>query len=398
MIKKINNCEVCQSKNLFKVLDLGKHPLCDDLIKLKSKKENKFYKIEILFCKKCMTAHQKYQINKKVLFPKNYHYRARFTDDVKKGMAELVNSVKKIDKNLKNKTVLDIGCNDGSLLNLFKKKGAITIGVEPTGAHNDINKKHKIYRSYFDGKCAKSIKNQFRQIDYITFTNVFAHISDLNELVKNLNYLITDKTILIIENHYLGSILKFNQFDTFYHEHPRTYSLNSFNIIAKRLKSKILGCSFPSRYGGNIRVVIGRTNSKNINNYSKIIIKEKKFYKNFQQMNTYIKNWRSKKKKEIENVIKKNGKLHAKAFPGRAAILVRLLGLSADKIEATYEKNNSKKNYHYIPGTRIPILPEKKLFKKKNVNLILNLAWHIKKEIHNYLKIKKFTGKIIDII
>ena len=68
---------------------------------------------------------------------------------------------------------------------------------------------------------------------------MFAHISDLNELIKNLNYLITDKTILIIENHYLGSILKFNQFDTFYHEHPRTYSLNSFNIIAK-IKSKIL--------------------------------------------------------------------------------------------------------------------------------------------------------------
>ena len=68
MIKKINNCEVCHSKNLFKVLDLGKHPLCDDLIKVGSKQNSKLYKIEILFCKKCFTAHQKYQVNKKILF------------------------------------------------------------------------------------------------------------------------------------------------------------------------------------------------------------------------------------------------------------------------------------------------------------------------------------------
>ena len=51
MIKKINNCEVCQSKNLFKVLDLGKHPLCDDLIKLKSKKKISFIKLRFYFVK-----------------------------------------------------------------------------------------------------------------------------------------------------------------------------------------------------------------------------------------------------------------------------------------------------------------------------------------------------------
>ena len=126
MIKK---CEVCNNSKLKKVLDLGKHPLCDDLIPLDSKKINKFYKIQILFCPKCFTAHQKYQVKKKILFPKKYHYRARFTKDVTNGLKDLVNDTKKFKGKLKNMTVLDIGCNDGTLLNFLKKKVAKHSGL-----------------------------------------------------------------------------------------------------------------------------------------------------------------------------------------------------------------------------------------------------------------------------
>ena len=62
MIKK---CEVCGSAKLKKVLDLGNHPLCDDLIPIGSKKKNKLYRIEVLFCKICFTGHQRYQVKKK---------------------------------------------------------------------------------------------------------------------------------------------------------------------------------------------------------------------------------------------------------------------------------------------------------------------------------------------
>ena len=62
-------------------------------------------------------------------------YRARFTQDVLDGMRDLTNETTKLNTHVnKKRTVLDIGCNDGSLLNEFKKKGFKTIGVEPTGA------------------------------------------------------------------------------------------------------------------------------------------------------------------------------------------------------------------------------------------------------------------------
>ena len=71
--------------------------------------------------------------------------------------------------------------------------------------------------------------------------------------------IIHENGVFVIENHYLLNVIKKTQFDTFYHEHPRTYSFSSFKEIAKSLGMNINKLEFPSRYGGNIRVFISNT-------------------------------------------------------------------------------------------------------------------------------------------
>ena len=393
-----NYCEICNKKNLPTVIDLGRHPLCDDLIKVGSKKKNRLHKIEIIFCKNCITAYQKYQVPKKKLFPKNYHYRSKFTKDVLTGMKEVLVKSKSFYKSLKQKVVLDIGCNDGSLLDFYKREGAITIGIEPTNAIDEARLKgHHTYKSYFDKKTILKIKKKFKKIDIITFTNVFAHIENLRLLIKNLSSLMTVETFLIIENHYLGSVIEKKQFDTFYHEHPRTYSLQSFFKISHLLNAKLIHHSFPKRYGGNIRIIYSKkkTGSYNIKKY---IAKEKKFYNKLKKMGIFIRRWKLKKRKLIKKLSSRYGSLPAKGFPGRAAILIKLLGVDKNQIKCVYEQNKSIKVGYYVPGTRIPILPDKKLKTiNKNVPLI-NLAWHINKEIKSYLKKNNVKNRVVDIL
>jgi len=393
MLKK---CEICNSKKyLAKVLDLGLLPLVDDLLKIDSKKKNKLYKTQILYCKKCYTAYQKYNVKKKVLFPNKYHYRSGLTNDVIMGMEGLVKDTKKFVKNYKGKVILDVGCNDGTLLSRFKKEKAITIGIEPTDAAFEAKKKgHDIYKNYIDLKTVNKIKKKYKHIDIITFTHVFAHIDNLKYLISCVKKLISKNTILVIENHYLGSVLDQKQFDTFYHEHPRTYSQRSFLEIAKKIKANLIHCSFPKRYGGNIRVVITRSKNK------KIRIKgEGSFFDRFKQLQTSMEKWRGKKKEELLILTKKYGPLSAKAFPGRASILIKLLNVNEKIISEVYEKPNSKKIGHYLPGTTIPIKSDNKFLQKKNkIKVLINLAWHINKEIKTYLRKMGYKGKIIDIL
>ena len=184
---EVKKCEVCGSANLESVLDLGNHPMCDDLIPVNAAAECETFPIEILYCKKCDTAHQKYQVPKLKLFPQTYHYRSRFTADVLSGMDALLDSVEARLGSLSGLTVLDVGCNDGSLLDKFSAKGAATIGVEPTGAYVDAEgRSHFIMNNFFSESTAHKILEISPRIDIITFTNVFAHIDNLPKLVFNL--------------------------------------------------------------------------------------------------------------------------------------------------------------------------------------------------------------------
>ena len=129
---KVDTCEVCGNNNLSLVLNLGDHPMCDDLVKVGDDRICKEYPIEILFCKNCNTAHQRFQVPKRDLFPSNYHYRSRFTNDVIQGMKKLVDSCIIQVGDIEGKIILDVGCNDGSLLDFFHQKKALTYGIEYT--------------------------------------------------------------------------------------------------------------------------------------------------------------------------------------------------------------------------------------------------------------------------
>jgi hypothetical protein len=399
--REIDHCEVCGSRTLIPVLDLGAHPMCDDLVAIGDPRTCIEYPINILYCETCRTAHQRFQVPKRQLFPESYHYRSRFTADVLSGMKSLVASCEQRFGSFAGKKVVDIGCNDGSLLDFFRERQAFTIGVEPTSAAEDAARKgHVMIHDFFTEATAGEIVAAHGKPDFITFTNVFAHIEDLSGVVAALKRLIGDHTVLVIENHYLGSVLRTNQFDTFYHEHPRTYSYRSFVFIAGSLGLNLIDVEFPARYGGNIRIFAGKAATQVDSAAAQAVeANEARFGENFLALGQGVTRWRDNKGTELQALTRRNGPLRGKAFPGRAAILIKLLELDDTAIFIVHEKPGSMKIGHYLPGTRIPIGSDDELFKAPlAANPLLNLAWHIPTEIRSYLKENGYDGPIIDIL
>ena len=397
-LSEISRCEVCGTAAPRPVLDLGRHPLCDDLVAVGDDRMCREYPIEILFCDTCRTAHQRFQVPKQELFPATYHYRSRLTLDVLNGMRRLVEACAQRYGDLNGKRVLDVGCNDGSLLSMFAEQGAKTFGIEPTGAAADaLALGHKVVNGFFSEEIAEDFVRQFGQPGIITFTNVFAHIEDLAAVIRALKVLSGPATNIVIENHYLGAIIAKRQFDTFYHEHPRTYSATSFSFIAASLGMFISDVEFPDRYGGNIRVFLGHSREAGASPPA-VLESERGYGDELARLPQEIARWQEKKAHQIATAVAQHGPLAAKAFPGRAAIPIRMLGLDPTSIGAVYEKPGSGKIGHFVPGTRIPILSDDDFPVAGRSEPLVNMAWHIAGEIGTYLRGRGFTGEIIDII
>lgn len=399
-LTEIGKCEVCGNTQLVPSLNLGLHPLPDDLVEINDARICREFPIDILFCPTCLTAHQHYQVPKQDLFPTSYHYRSRNTADVLLGLEQLVQACTEVAESLQGKAVLDIGCNDGSLLSIFQRQGARTFGIEPTDACDDARSQgHTVLKEFICEEVARQFVQAHGQVDIITFTNVFAHIENLGEVLRSLKILSHARTILVFENHYLGSILRTRQFDTFYHEHPRTYSFTSFTYIAKSLGMEVAKLEFPARYGGNIRVFLSagaRPSPQEQAQWTQVSAGEQGFGQELLRLSADITTWRARKLAFVEDTVRAHGKLPAKAFPARAAIPLKILGLTHEHLSAVYEKPGSAKIGHYVPGTRIPILSDDAF--DLNSPRLLNLAWHIAGEINAFMRKRGFAGEIIDII
>jgi SAM-dependent methyltransferase len=384
-------CEVCGNQKMVNYLELGDHPLCDDLINPKDPHISELYRQEILLCEVCLTAHQRFPVQKETLFSPDYHYRSRLTNDVMSGMQDLVDAALKMRPPARGDRVLDIGCNDGSLLGMFKEAGLETIGVDPTRAvlEND-GSIDQPFMEFFTRGLANRLLKEFGEFQYITMTNVFAHIEDFQSLCEALEVLIGPDTLVIIENHYLGSILKNSQFDTFYHEHPRTYSARSFEFVSAKLQCTIVNLTLPRRYGGNIRVSLSR--SLGIDAPQILFPDENWMPAAMSGLQEVYESWKIDAQDSL-NEICLQGKVAGKALPGRAVMLISSLGLTREMMPEIFEKPNSPKVGLMVPGTDIMITSDESLLENNYTDLVV-WAWHISDEVSLYLRDLGFTGRI----
>lgn len=383
----LNYCQICSSNDLIEVIDLGYQPLADDLIKKTEKnRECIYYPIKISLCKKCSLLQNNYIVGDNILYNNNYHYRPGISKAI-------VNNLKILAKetitnyDLKNNDlVVDIGSNDGTLLSQFKNLGHDNLlGIEPTGTYIfHKEKKIKVINDFFNNKIAEKIINNYGKAKIITTTNVFAHTNKLGNFINGIKKLIKNDGIFILENHYLLDVIKKNQFDTFYHEHLRTYSLTSLIKLMKYYGFNVYDAKTSDRYGGNIQVHFTLKKIKPLSNVLKILKLEKIFGLDNPKIYLNFNNRINKIKINIFEYFNKNRSklIVGKAFPARASVIIHYFSFLKDNLEYIVEQPTSLKLNHMVPGTNLEIKNSNILLKHKP-DIMVILAWHLFNDISN---------------
>lgn len=396
--RTITSCQISNSKDLKSLIFVGYLPPVNTMRKINSKiSEEIFFPAEMLFSEKSKLAQLGCIVDKKILFPKSYPYTSGTTKILRQNFADLYNHAISVIKLDKNDLIIDIGSNDGNLLSNFKSNHRV-LGVTPEKIGEiAIKKGIPTIINYYDKKISSKILKKYGKAKIITATNVFAHIDNINSILKLIKKNLKNDGIFISESHYLLTLIKTLQYDTIYHEHMRYYSLMSLNYLFKRHGLEIIDVKEIPTHGGSIRVFASRKGIYKITSRVKRQFKKEKKYLNKKHFNVFRKEV-VKSKIELFSLIKKisekNKKICGVGAPSRASTLINYLGLNEDIIDSVLEINGSYKIGNYVPGTKIPILNENIINKIKPDFLIL-FSWHIKDELKKNLRNKGFKGKFI---
>ena len=397
-----SKCRFCYKENLIKIIDFGLVPLAGGFFPNNSNKNKlrneQYYPLQIFYCSDCSLLQSTNIISPNIIFKKYYYYSSSMNtliDHFKLFALDL----KKILKGSKNRKVLEIGCNDGIFLKPLIKNGFNAIGIDP--AENIIKPLKKagfnVLNLYFSERNSKKIKRLYGDVDVISGTSSLAHIDDMHDILKGVKYLLKPDGIFIMEEHYLGSLLKETQYDMMYHEHPSYYSLLSLTYFLNMYNMHIFKVKYSTIRAGLMRYYIKIKDNKKYkidNSVIKLYKSEKQ--QGFDKLSTYKKYYSKVNKSKQEllktlNKIKKKGKsIVGYGASGRATIISSYCRLSNKYLDYIIDDAPQKQGV-YTPYNHLKVHSSEILKDKyKRPDYALLFAWPFWKEIenknHKYLK------------
>lgn len=392
-------CRNCKKKKFDKISKIGSQPISS--IFLKKKRKIKKFSLDLYKCETCKLVQLNQIPNLKDMYGKDYGYKTSVSNLMINHLKKKFSHVNKIKLIRQNSNILDIGSNDGTFLNFFKKpKSKLNLyGIDPSASAflSNYKKGINVIDNFFDEKLAKKyfIKNKIK-FSLITSFAMFYDVEDPNSFCKSISKVLEKNGLWIVEFSYFPLLLKNLTYDQICHEHCTYYTLQTFKNIISRNNMEIIDFNINKINGGSIEVICSQKVSKFKINKKKIqnLLKEE------EKINTFdYKIFNLRVNASRENLLAFLSEVNKNEIIGYGAstkgnVILNFCKINNKQISYICDANPSKKG-KFTPGSEIPIITKEKMRKIKPKYLLV-LIWSFKKEV--LLQEKKFIfrgGKLI---
>ncbi len=252
-VRTITACRVCGSINLDTLLFLGNQYVSDFVT---SEGHSPRAPLELIRCRGCGLVQLRHTFSRATLYY-HYWYKSGISPSMRKALEDVTSKVSEIAKPKKGDIVIDIGCNDGTLLRTYKIPGLLRVGFEP--AANLIPEASKntdwIFNDFFN---AKAFDEKFgdRKAKIVTSVAMFYDLDDPNSFVADVARVLARDGVWAIQQNYLATMLEQNGFDNIGHEHLEYYSLGTLRGLIEKHGLQIFHVETNDVNGGSFRTLI----------------------------------------------------------------------------------------------------------------------------------------------
>jgi 2-polyprenyl-3-methyl-5-hydroxy-6-metoxy-1,4-benzoquinol methylase len=397
------SCRFCAAPLHTTFVDLGTSPLCESFLRAEDlNRMEPFYPLHAWVCDACLLVQLEEYVSGADIFTE-YAYFASFSESwlahVRR-YADAITARLGLDATSR---VIEVGSNDGYLLQWFVAKGIPVLGIDP--AVNVVEQARArgvpSLARLFTAALARELAAEGTQGDLVCGKNVMAQVTDLNDFVDGLRLILKPRGVITVEFPHLMRLMEENQFDTIYHEHFSYFSLLTTERVFAAHGLTLFDVEEVPTHGGSLRVYARHAGDGSRPVSERVTaLRAREITAGFDRIERYTSFTRQvheTKRRLLEFLIatRRAGKsIAGYGAPGKGNTLLNYCGIRTDFIEYTVDRNPYKHG-RFLPGTHIPIFPPEKIFETRP-DYVLILPWNVRDEIMTQMAgIREWGGQFV---
>ncbi len=356
----MKNCLIC-NKPVEAFMSFGKMPIANGFLAKDQFSEEYFFEMKVASCTHCGMFQLIEQPDREKMFNENYAFFSGTSKSMALHYKEFAEYVGSNFLSPNDPFVVEIGSNDGIMLQNFDAAGVRHLGIEPSEnvAKVATDKGIQTVCGFFDEELARQIMTEHGQADAFLGANVMCHIPYIHSVVEGIKILLKPKGIVLLEDPYLGDVIENTIYDQIYDEHVFLFSVSSIKYLFELHDMVLVDIEPQETHGGSMRYVIAHKGVRPISDSVKKQLDKEKMMglDNPETYETFRRNCEGSRDSLVSllNNIRQQGKrVVGYAATSKSTTIINYCGITADHIEFISDTTPVKQG-KFSPGAHVPV-------------------------------------------
>ena len=380
-------CRFCAAPLQHVFADLGVCPVANSLISETSTTAMEpFYPLRAFVCEQCFLVQSEQFESPEQIFSTEYPYFSSYSTSWLEHAEAYADAIVDRLSLGPEHLIVELGSNDGYLLQFFHARGIPVLGIEPADnvAQDAIVKGIPTLVRFFDSAFAEELAPT-AAADLLIGNNVLAHMPDVGDFVAGMKVLLKPGGVVTVEFPHLMRLIDEGQFDTIYHEHFSYFSLRTVTRIFEASGLRVFDVDELPTHGGSLRVYACHAEDDRAEGERVTELSEREQAAGYDEVGVYTSfaaRVREIKRDVLRRLIElKDAEATIVGYgaPAKGATLLNFCGVGTDFLDYTVDKSPHKQGL-YMPGVRIPIRAPEEIARTRP-DYVFILPWNLKDEI-----------------
>lgn len=367
-------------------MSFGNMPIANGFLAADQFADEYFFELAMGYCEKCGMVQLIDQPDRERMFNENYHFFSGTSRLMTEHFKQFADHIKNDFLITEDSFVVEIGSNDGIMLQNFAKAGIRHLGIEPSKnvAQVAMDKGITTISAFFDADLARSIVAEHGKADAFLAANVMCHIPYFHSIIEGIKILLKPDGIIAFEDPYLGDVIEKTSYDQIYDEHVFLFSLKSISYAFKEHGFELVDIEPQETHGGSMRYILAHKGARSVSERVAAQLKKEddlglSKIETFEQFRFNCEQSRDNLKSLLKSIRHEGKRIVGYGATSKSATVTNYCGITRELVEFISDTTPIKQG-KFSPGVHIPVKAYEE-FEKNYPDYALLFAWNHSKEI-----------------